>query len=148
MSYHEKKALVSIFTSLLITGSFSVYLYQRYAAEGLALIQNPQFWGSSYLWLIGLSILGTILITIVFTIHYRITARENEPAITDERDQLIELKAARVSYYVFALGFVLAMTLLALSMPLHVMFITILYSGFMSSIVDDAIQFYLYRRGF
>lgn len=148
MSYHEKRALVSIFSSVLITLGYSVYLFQRYLAGGGKILNDPHFWGVAFLSFVLASIIANIIITIFFTIYYRITEREEEPSFSDERDKLITLKGARNASYTFSIGVVLSMAALAINLPLYVMFILIVYSGLLSSVIDDVTQFYLYRRGF
>ena len=148
MSYHEKQAIVSMISSVLITLIYSVYVFQKYLAGNEDLLLNLRFWGWAFLAFILVSIVAKILITIAFTIHYRITTREEEPSFSDERDKLIELKAARNSNYAFSIGVVLSMISLAIGMPLYIMFTLLIYSGLAASVVDDITQFYLYRRGF
>lgn len=148
MSYHEKRAIVHMISSVLVTIAYSMYLFQRYLAGGREFINDPHFWGAAFLVFIPVSVVANILITIAFTIHYRITTNETEPSFSDERDKLIELKAARNALYVFSIGVVLSMVTLVLDMPLYVMFITIIYSGLVSSVIADFTQFHLYRRGF
>lgn len=147
MSYHEKRALVNMFSSVLITLGYSVYLYRRYLAGGGEILEDTRFWGAAFLILILASIVANILITIVFTIYYRLTAGENEPSISDERDQIIALKGSRNALYAFSIGVVLAMTTLVIDLPLYGMFVTLTYSGLVSAVIDDLTQFYLYRRG-
>jgi uncharacterized membrane protein len=148
MSYHEKRALVNMFSSILVTAGYSAYLYFRYLAGGGEFINDPRFWGQAFLIFIPVSIVANILITIAFTVHYRITTREEEPSISDERDKLIELKGSRNALWVFSIGVVLSMVTLVFDLPIYVMFITIIYSGLLSSVVDELTQFVLYRRGF
>jgi hypothetical protein len=148
MSYHEKRAIVNMLSSILITAAYSVYLYLRYLAGGGEFINDPRFWGQAFLIFIPVSIVANIITSIVFTIQYRITMKEEEPSISDERDKLIELKGNRNALYTISIGVVLAMLTLVLGMPLYVMFITIIYSGLLSSLVDEFTQFAIYRRGF
>lgn len=148
MSYHEKRAIINMFSSLLITAGYSAYLYVRYLAGSKAFINDPRFWAIAFLVFIPVSIIANILITIIFTIHYRMTTKEEEPSFSDERDKLIELKGTRNALYVFSVGVILSMVALALGMPLYVMFIAIIYAGLLSSVVDELTQFVLYHRGF
>ncbi len=147
MSYHEKRAIVHMISSVLITVAYSMYLFQRYVAGSGSFINDPHFWGASFLIFILVSIVASIIISIVFNIYYRVTAKDEEPSFSDERDKLIELKGARNALYIFSIGVVLSMTSLMINMPLYVMFIAIIYSGLISSVVADITQFYLYRRG-
>jgi hypothetical protein len=148
MSYHEKRAIVDIFSSILITVVYSAYLFQRYLASGSEILADTRFWGWAFLALILVSIIANIVIGIMFRIVYRITEREEEPSFTDERDQLIELKGARNALYVFSIGVVISMITLVVGLPLYAMFITLTYSGLASSVLADITQFSLYRRGF
>jgi hypothetical protein len=148
MSYHEKRAIVNMSSSVLVTVIYSVYLYIRYLAGGGEFINDPRFWGKAFLIFIAVTIVANIIINIVFTIHYRLTTKEEEPSISDERDKLIELKGSRNALIVFSIGMVLSMVTQVLGLPLYVMFITMIYSGLLSSVIDEYTQFYLYRRGF
>jgi hypothetical protein len=148
MSYHEKRAIVSMISSVLITVVYSVVLFQRYLSVSDEYLNDPRFWGAAFLVFIVVSILANILITIAFTIYYRITSHEDAPAFSDERDKLIELKGTRNASYTFSIGVVLYIVSLVLYMPLYVMFILIVFSGLVSSMMDDFTQLYLYRKGF
>ncbi len=147
MSYHEKRAIVNMLSSILLTAAYSVYLYVNYLAGGREFINDPRFWGAAFLIFIPVSIVANIIVSIVFTIQYRIITREEEPSISDERDQLIGLKGTRNAMYAFSIGAVLSMVPLVLGLPLYAMFITLIYSGLVSSVIDEFTQFYLYRRG-
>lgn len=148
MSYHERRAIVNALTQVLVTAGYSIYLYSGYLASDGGFVDDPVFWARAFLVFIPLSIVVTIIVTIVFTIHYRLTARESEPSITDERDRLIELIGHRNALYVFSIGVVLAMAVLAFGTPISAMFITLIYAGLLSSVVDELTRFMLYRRGF
>lgn len=148
MSYQEKRAIVSLISSVLITGLYSVYMAQRYPDASPYSAEVFRFWGSFVLILIPVSIVARIIIYIVFSIINTITTQEELPSITDERDRLIDLKATRNSFYIFILGFLLAMVSLVAGMSPTVMFIILICSGAVSEIVSDISQFIFYRRGF
>ncbi len=147
MSYHEKKNIVSIISTLVIFGLYSLYVFQKYQAGGQALTNDFNFWASVILVFIPVSIVANIIINIVFVIIYRITTNEEEPSFSDERDKLIELKALRNSHWVFVIGFLLSMVLLVIGMPPFVMFIILAVSGLASEMVGNISQLYFYRRG-
>ncbi|MDN5202706.1 hypothetical protein QQ008_15055 [Fulvivirgaceae bacterium BMA10] len=148
MSYQEKRAIVSILSSLLIFGCYSFYVFQINQEESLSRINEPGFWGSFILILIPVSIVAKIIIYILFLIINKIATNESAPSFEDERDKLIELKATRNSHYVFAIGFLLAMVTQVIDMPLYSMFIILISSGLVTEIIDEISKFYLYRRGF
>jgi len=147
MSYQEKKNVVSLISTILIFGSYCLYVFQMYQEGGIDSTNNFSFWGSVILILIPVSIAAKIIITIVFNIIYRIATNEKEPSFSDELDKLIALKATRNSHYVFLFGFLLSMGSLVMDMSPSVMFIILFSSGFVSELVGVFTQLYLYRRG-
>src|SRR5688572_19486673 len=129
MSYQERRAIVSLFSSILITAIYSAYMYQRYPESSAYSPEVFRFWGKFLLILIPVSIVAKIIIHIAFSIINTVATREEEPSITDERDHLIELKSNRNALYTFSLGFLAAMTSLVLEMPPSTMFIIMIGAG-------------------
>jgi len=147
MGHHEKQSIVSIIGSVLVMGFYSLYIYRNYIQADLDLLNNFQFWGKSFLYLIPVSIVVQIVIHIVFAIANRIITNEDMPDITDERDKLIELKSIRISHWIFIFGFMLAMGSLALGMKPYVMFLTLISSGFLASLASEVTKIIHYRKG-
>jgi hypothetical protein len=147
MSYQEKRTIVSLISTILISAIYSAYMVQRYPEGNPYSVDTFHFWGSFFLILIPVSIVAKIMIYIVFSILNAIATQEVESSITDERDKLIELKTTRNSLYVFTFGFLLAMGSLAVDMPPSTMFVILLCSGIASEMIADISQLYFYRRG-
>jgi hypothetical protein len=148
MSFQERRAIVSLISTILITGVYAAYMAQRYPASGDYSIEVFRFWGAFFLILIPVMIVARIIIHIVFSIINTLATHENEPDIADERDKLIELKATRNALYVFSVGVILAMGSLVIDLPPAAMFIFLLGAGIASELVSEVSQFYFYRRGF
>ena len=85
---------------------------------------------------------------ILFSFFPASTRSEKNISLSDERDQLINLKADQISHAVFGVGFPIAMITLAIGLPPLVMLNLIVYSGFGAGIVGLITKLYLYRRGF
>ncbi|QHW35252.1 hypothetical protein GZH47_24030 [Paenibacillus rhizovicinus] len=147
MTYQEKKSIVSIISTSVIFLSFSAYKHARYPAEGLNAQETLHYWGSFVLVLTLVSILAHIAISIAFNMIYRLTTGEKEPSFADELDKLIELKANRLGFFVFILGFLLAMGSLVADQPLQAMFIILIISGFISDLAGSISKLYHYRKG-
>jgi hypothetical protein len=147
MGHQEKQSIVSILGSLLVIGFYSGYVYKNYIQADLELLNDFQFWGKSFIYLIPISIVVQIVINIVFAIANRIIAQEDIPDFTDERDKLIELKSIRISHWIFILGFMLAMGSLAVGMKPYVMFLTLISSGFLASLAAEIAKIVYYRKG-
>jgi hypothetical protein len=144
----EKRILVTLISSMLILGFYSLYVYQKYMAGNLDVINDFKFWGKAFLILIPVTISAQIIIHIIFIIINKIITNEDVPTISDERDKLIELKAIKLSHGLFTLGFALAMGSQAIGMKPWIMFITLICSGFFASIVSGIAKIYYYRKGF
>jgi len=147
MSFQERRAIASLISTILVSAFYSAYMVQRYPEASAYSVEVFHFWGSFFLILIPVSIVAKIIIYILFSIINAIATREEEPAITDERDKLIELKAQTTSNYVFIVGFILALSSLVVDMPPSVIFIILLLSGIVSQMISDISTFYFYRRG-
>lgn len=148
MSYQERRALVNVLSTVLITAGYTAYMMQRYPQTDPYSIEVFRFWGGYFLILIPVTIIARIIITIVFSILNTIATREGEPEITDERDRLIELKSLRASLYVISIGLVAAIGSLAFDAPPAVMFALLVAAGIAGDVVSEILQFFFYRRGF
>lgn len=147
MGHQEKQSIVSIIGSVLIIGFYSMYVYKNYVAGDPEILNDFQFWGKSFLYLIPIAIVVQIVIHIVFAIANRIITQEDMPGFTDERDKLIELKSVRISHWIFIFGFMLSMGSLALGMKPYIMFLTLLSSGFLASLASEVAKIIYYRKG-
>lgn len=147
MGHKEKQSIVSIIGSVLVIGFYSLYVYRNYIQADLELLNDFQFWGKSFLYLIPVAIVVQIVIHIIFAIANRIITQEDLPDLTDERDKLIELKSIRISHWIFILGFMLAMGSLAMGMKPYIMFLTLTSSGFLASLASEVAKIIYYRKG-
>lgn len=153
MSYQEKKSLTNIISSIIITGVYSIIIYQKYLNGSFDTSNIFRFWAIIILIFIPISIIARIIIMIIFHVMESViqTAKGEEVDldmdITDERDKLIEMKAAKVSMMVFALGFVIALAVQLLEVSNHSFFIIMILSGFLSEIVSDTLSIIYYRKG-
>lgn len=147
MDTKEKQILVTVITSFLIVAGYSYYVYLTQVADNIQIIDDVKFWGKSFLILIPVALIGQIIVHIIFAIINKIVTNEDLDHRSDERDKLIELKTIRISHWVFVLGFLLAMSTLAMGMQIWVMFIVLLVSGFIASMLSELMKIYYYRKG-
>ncbi|MDN3015617.1 hypothetical protein PH210_05265 [Paenibacillus sp. BSR1-1] len=147
MTYQEKKSIVSVITVILIFISYWLYMYPQHPVGGLESAETFRYWGFFVIQLTLVSIVVHIIIGIIFNIVFRMTTREKEPTFADELDKLISLKASRNSFFVFILGFLLAMGSLVIIEPSQMMFMILIISGFLSDVTGSVTKIYHYRRG-
>jgi hypothetical protein len=147
MTYQEKKSIVSIISAILIFVSYCLFMYPRYPGDGVESSVVFHYWGSFVLYLTLFSIVAHIVISIIFNIVFRLTTNEKEPTFQDELDKFIDLKAFRNSFFVFVIGFLFAMGSLVFYQPSHVMFMILIFSGFISDVIGSVTKLYHYRKG-
>ncbi|MFD0698144.1 hypothetical protein ACFQZT_29135 [Paenibacillus sp. GCM10027628] len=147
MTYQEKKSIVSLISAVVIFGAYCAYMYPMYPEGGLEPTETFHYWGYFVLTLTLVSIVAHILISIIFNIVFRITTGEKEPRFEDELDKLIALKAHRNSFFLFIIGFLLAMGSIVIDQPIQVMFVILIVSGFISDVTGSVTKIYHYQRG-
>ena len=151
MSFQEKNFTASLVTFSLILGYYLIRLFQIVQDGNFNSTSVVRLWG----FVIGFAVIGTILVTIFTHILSAITQAiqtgEKEPKIEDiqdERDQLIDLRGTKVTYFVSSLGVFLSMLTFAFDQPPLVMFSLLIFFGIFAQIVGDISRLVLYRRGF
>jgi hypothetical protein len=110
-----------------------------------------RLWGIVIVCAVVVTIVGTILTHIVSAIIQAIKTGEEDPKIEDfedERDQLIDLRGTKVTYFVSSIGVFLSMLTFALGQAPLVMFTLLIFFGVVAQIIGDISRLYLYRRGF
>jgi hypothetical protein len=147
MDIKEKRILVSLIGSVLVFLFYALYVYNKHIAGSPEIINDFQFWGKAFLFMIPVAIVAQIIIHIILAIFAKITTNEDLDTIDDERDKLIELKSIKISHYIFLAGFMTAMIWLAIGAQPGLMFILLFSSGFIASIIGEIAKLYYYRKG-
>lgn len=148
MSYQEKKIYVSVISNILIFTLYTLYAIRNAEEGSITSSSDFSFWGSFILVLLPVSIVAKVIIHIVFVIFNKIATNEDEPSFEDEFDKIIDLKADRISLYVFFLGFILSMVPLVTDLPTYLTFLGLILFGFLSDLLGRIAQLYFYRKGF
>ena len=150
MSFQEKNISVSLVTFVLILGFYLIRVFQFIQSESFSSTNVFRLWGIT----IALSIVVTILFTILTHIGSGIiqAIQTNEEPdikeIKDERDQVIDLRGTKVTYFVYSIGVFLSMLTFVFGQPPLVMFSLLIFFGLAAQIIGDISRLVLYRRGF
>lgn len=147
MEPKERQILVTAIGLLLILPMYTLYVYYKDVSGNPEILNDFRFWGKTFLVLIPVAIGAQIVLHILFAIFHKIVTQEDIPTQRDERDKMIELKAIRISHWIFTAGFMAAMGVLAAGYPPYVMFMTLIFSGFISGFISEVAKIYFYRRG-
>lgn len=134
-------------STVIVLGIYYWSVFERFEAQELTTEEQLQFWAKAILIAIPVSIVTKIAVMIIFVITNYIITREKLPGFEDERDKLIELKSTRNSYFIFGMGFVVSLVVLAFGYPPKYMFIALIFAGIGSEIFDNLSKFYYHRRG-
>ena len=95
---------------------------------------------------IGISILAAIFSAIVIHIVSAIMTKSKEKNVVDERDNIIEFYALRLSNVIFGISLVIILTLLGwFNLPINFGIIAITLSVFLASICSTFLKIYLYK---
>ncbi|WP_042162105.1 hypothetical protein [Paenibacillus gorillae] len=138
---------MSIISSVLIFTLYTLYAISNAEDGSITSASDFSFWGTFILVLLPVSIAAKIIIHIVFVIFNKIASNEDPPSFEDELDKIIELKADRISLYVFFLGFILAMVPLVTDIPTYLTFLLLILFGFLSDLMGRIAQLYFYKKG-
>ena len=148
MDIKEKQILVTIINLILIFGCYSGYVYTNHIVENFEIVNDFKFWAKTFLILIPVTIFSQIVIHIIFAIINKFVTNEDMVNARDERDKLINLKAIQISHWTFTFGFLLSMVSQVVGLPPYVMFLTLIFSGFISGVISEIAKIYFYRKGF
>lgn len=151
MSIQEKRIIVNIFTTVLVSYLYFRQVYVHYFSAHPERLDDFSFWAKVFLIFIVVSVVSKIIMHILASIAFAIMnggKEVDEPSKADERDKLIELKSQYLSSILFSLGVVFAMVALVLNIPQYSMFIVLFAFGMISDIAGESAKFIYYRRGF
>lgn len=168
MSYQEKKTITSIVTGAAVLAAYGVYIFNRYQAGTLPQ-DDLKFWAGTMLIFIGIGIVASIIIQIVFHILLSVSVavqekmrnaecddKEIEKAVEksigsemveDEMHKLIELKSSRVSLVFMGAGLIGGLFSLVFNASPAVMLNILFLSCSVGSLVEGFAQLVYYRKG-
>lgn len=160
MSYQEKRTVVDVVLSALVTGAYCVYVFGRYQS-GMADISDLKFIAATILTFIGIEIGAVIIVQIIFHILLsaaiavkrgisggeKIAKTVEVEFIEDEMDKLIELKSGRLGIVIVGAGFIASLVTLVLGSPPAVMLNIVFLSFCAGSLAGGILSLYYYRTG-
>ena len=139
MSFQEKSIWISLGLTLLIFGS--------YFSTAFTVFQDPEVSNSTLTGLFIGAIILVVIIQIVLQSALAIAHRKEAGIGNDERDNLIELKATRISHFILVFGvWATGLAMFLLLSPV-VMANIIMFFFILSEIVSYCMRLIYYRRG-
>lgn len=164
MSFQEKRTTSTMLSGIIMIAAYIIYVSNKVKA-GLLAADDLRGWALAMLTFIGIGIVITIIIQILFhismSVSYAVGSKiQNQDCdetdiektiklemVEDERDHLVSLKANQIGFAVAGCGFVAALLALVFNASPAVM-MNIAFAGFfVGSFIEGAAQIYYYRRG-
>ena len=150
MSFQEKNSAVSLANFTLILGIYLISLFLMSRSGNLNSENIFRLWGVVAV----LATIGTVTSIILAhiaskVVHRMKTSQQLEISdLQDERDQLIDLKAANLGYRISSIGVALSMLTFVFGQPPLALFASLIFFGLLAQIISDAFRLYLYRRDY
>ena len=147
-------------SGVLVLAAYCIYTFTKYGS-GAVEPDDLKFWAVTMLIFIGIGVVATIIIQIIFhillAISIAVKERERDEKeidkkieatmVEDEMDKLIGLKSLRIGFIFAGVGFVAALVSLVLNFPPAVM-INILFLSFnVGSLSEGFLSLHYYRKG-
>lgn len=148
MSHQEKKALLNLGTYFTAIGIYANYVYNHYWDPGMTTDELLVFWSKFLLISIPVQIVIHIIVHILMNIARGMAnGGKLKEEIEDEFDKIIDLKASRNGFIVFAIGMMAALGYLATGHGVTYFFLAMIISGMVSEIIEASSRIYFYRMG-
>ena len=131
------------FTEIISVAIAIIWMYSKLnAAANMSIASITQVLVQG----IGISILAAILSAIVIAIVSAIITKSKEKNVVDERDNMIEFYALRLSNVIFGISLLIILALLGwFNLPINFGIIAITLSVFLASICSTFLKIYLYK---
>ena len=146
MPSEQRNTIVSLLTSLIV----NAYFFWRIAgmfADGTSEAEDGlQIWAQTVLWVVPVSIVATIALTILASILHGIFTGETKGLfVKDERDRQFELWGMGATMAMAVAGFLGSMTLLALGYSPFIAFNLIYLSFALGDLAGSVLKLLMYR---
>lgn len=146
MPSEQRNTIVSLITSLIVN-SYFLWRIKAMFADGTSIAPDGlQIWAQTLLWVVPVSIVATIVLTVLASILHGIFTGETKGIfVKDERDRQFELWGLGATMALAVVGFLGSMALLALGYSPFIAF-NALYLGFaLGDIAGSVLKLAMYR---
>ena len=145
MDYYEKRSVLSLGVTSIVYASVYYDIYDYLVIRSLD-PSNLNFWGNIFLELFLCLVAVYFMLYAVFNYVHKRRTGEAKPKFTDERDDLIELRAVQVSFYMLALGVFLSLVAAIHVSTLSPVLIGVMSAFFAAGIAADSMRILGYRK--
>lgn len=149
MSYEERNAWVELIANVLIVSFFAYRVWTMNGEGAFDGSDGLTVWAQTVLWMIPISIVVTVVLTILVNVAAGVVARDHDPDFTsDERDKRFSGRGMIAAMVVSSAGLLIALGHLALGGSAFFALNIILFSFAAASFSSDVLKIFFYRRGY
>ena len=146
MPSEERNTIVGLITSLIVNAYFFWRISQMFADGTSEAPDGLQIWAQTVLWVVPVSIVATIALTILASILHGIFTGETKGIfVKDERDRQFELWGMGATMALAVAGFLGSMVLLALGYSPFIAFNLIYLSFALGDVAGNVLKLAMYR---
>ena len=146
MPSEQRNTIVGLITSLIVNGYFFWRIKGMFADGTSEAADGLQIWAQTVLWVVPVSIVATIALTILASILHGILAGETKGIfVKDERDRQFEFLGMGATMAMAVAGFLGSMVLLALGYSPFIAFNLIYLSFALGDVAGNLLKLALYR---
>ncbi len=144
MSQEEKCTIVSIIVNVIVNGMLAIKLFGLWSDGTLLGPNGAMIWAKSALWAMGITIIATIVLTVLFIIIMAIITGDTDFR-TDERDRLFTNRGNMFVMVAGGAGFIAAMIMMAMGFAPVFGFIFVFYAYAIGDLIGNLHKFASYR---
>jgi hypothetical protein len=149
MSYEERNTWVELIANVVIVAWFGHRVWTLNGEGAFDGADGLTVWAQTVLWMIPISIVMTVVLSILFNIGASVAMRDHDPSfISDERDKRFGSRGMMVAMGVASTGLILGLVLLALGGTALVTLNVVLFAFAFGAFASQAVRLYFYRRGY
>ncbi|MBL4812388.1 MAG: hypothetical protein JKX69_08575 [Rhodobacteraceae bacterium] len=149
MTHEERSNLIAIFSALAVIIYLALKLSGMNEAGAFAGPDAVKIWARTVLWIIPISIVSMIVLTILATILFAIVTNTPDPVlIVDERDRQIGSWGTKVSILAVSAGFIMSIIALAFFGWTALAALNCIFFSFaIGDLFGNLTKMFLWRRG-
>ena len=149
MAFEERNTWIYLLISMIVMLVFGTRIYDATVMGAFDGPEGLKIWARQVLTYIPIAIVMVIVGVILLNIVYGIfTGGEDLTMKEDERDRHIGLRGMRVTGFVFSVGWIIAVIILAMGYTALQALNVMLLAAWFSDVAGNLVKLFFYRRGY
>jgi len=148
MSYSERNTFAALIVNIFTTSYMIIKLSALHKSGVFETSEALVAFGKAALWIIPISIAGTIIVSILFNILFSIATNQANPSfVKDERDAYFEHRGIITTMIFIGIGFISTMVVLSMGWTAVAAFTLLYFSFAAGDFFGNIVKIISYRAG-